>query len=335
MTRLLAPLLAFALLAAACGSNSVDALTDLGLTDEQAKCFTSEYESRGLAIDSILASADNSDLTDEELGAAAEVARLCTGATNDDTTNETTNTDTSGSDDSGSNELGLAPDYQSLDMMERFFVDSIAEQSGDQAAGLCIIGQFREADINLFDLAAAGAEGSDPTGELTSTLFDAMFRCGDELADSDLFSGDAFGDGGFFSGGQGDAADGSEYGDNAELDALWDQCDQGDGAACDELYWTSPSGSAYESFGNTCGNRMDSAPFSCADGQSASADPVGAYGEDPTLDTLYDECSLGDYGACDTLYWDAPLGSQYEAYGSTCANVVEAGTYGNCLTTLS
>ena len=37
----------------------------------------------------------------------------------------------------------------------------------------------------------------------------------------------------------------------------------GDGAACDELYFSSPFGSAYESFGDTCGNRFEDPPFSC------------------------------------------------------------------------
>lgn len=45
------------------------------------------------------------------------------------------------------------------------------------------------------------------------------------------------------------------YGDDPALDALWDQCAAGDGAACDDLYLESPFGSAYEEFGDTCGHR--------------------------------------------------------------------------------
>lgn len=52
------------------------------------------------------------------------------------------------------------------------------------------------------------------------------------------------------------------YGDDPELDALWDACEAGDGAACDELWLTSPFGSAYEDFGGTCGER-DGSPGSC------------------------------------------------------------------------
>lgn len=45
------------------------------------------------------------------------------------------------------------------------------------------------------------------------------------------------------------------YGDDPVLDALWDQCEAGDGAACDDLYWDSPLGSDYEEFGDTCAGR--------------------------------------------------------------------------------
>ena len=45
------------------------------------------------------------------------------------------------------------------------------------------------------------------------------------------------------------------YGDDPELDALYDACAAGDGDACDDLYYQSPFGSEYEEFGNTCGGR--------------------------------------------------------------------------------
>ena len=45
------------------------------------------------------------------------------------------------------------------------------------------------------------------------------------------------------------------YGDDAELDVLYEACRDGDGAACDELFFDSPFGSEYEDFGNTCGGR--------------------------------------------------------------------------------
>jgi hypothetical protein len=45
------------------------------------------------------------------------------------------------------------------------------------------------------------------------------------------------------------------YGDDADLDALYDQCRAGRGAACDTLFDEAPLGSAYEQFAVTCGNR--------------------------------------------------------------------------------
>lgn len=39
------------------------------------------------------------------------------------------------------------------------------------------------------------------------------------------------------------------------------------------------------------------------------------YGDDPYFDRLWDECEAGDYDACDELYWESPIGSDYEQYG--------------------
>jgi len=38
------------------------------------------------------------------------------------------------------------------------------------------------------------------------------------------------------------------YGDDAELDALWDGCAEGAEGDCDDLYWLSPIGSEYEAY---------------------------------------------------------------------------------------
>lgn len=47
------------------------------------------------------------------------------------------------------------------------------------------------------------------------------------------------------------------YGDDPELDRLWDRCKEGEGSACDELFNKSPLGSAYEEFGLSCGQRQE------------------------------------------------------------------------------
>lgn len=49
----------------------------------------------------------------------------------------------------------------------------------------------------------------------------------------------------------------SSYGDDPELDALWDACAARDAAACDQLYSDSPFLSEYEEFGETCGFRVE------------------------------------------------------------------------------
>jgi len=61
-------------------------------------------------------------------------------------------------------------------------------------------------------------------------------------------------------------ADGETYGDNPDLDELWDACEGGDGAACDALYIQSDLGTEYERFGRYCGDRVpetEDPPASC------------------------------------------------------------------------
>lgn len=44
----------------------------------------------------------------------------------------------------------------------------------------------------------------------------------------------------------GDTAAPFSYGDDVNLDALWDKCEEGEMAACDGLFWSAPSDSVYE-----------------------------------------------------------------------------------------
>ena len=123
---------------------------------------------------------------------------------------------------------------------------------------------------------------------------------------------------------RGAIAEYGDYGSNARFDALWDRCAAEDWAACDELYADSPIGSAYEDFGDTCGNRQPADTLIlCTDafgggdtsGQGDSGGEPNAYGDDPYLDSLWDACAGGDVQACDDLYWESPLGSEYESFG--------------------
>jgi actin-like ATPase involved in cell morphogenesis len=42
------------------------------------------------------------------------------------------------------------------------------------------------------------------------------------------------------------------------------------------------------------------------------------FGDDPILDGFYSRCAAGDFIGCDELYFNAPAGSNYEAFGATC-----------------
>jgi hypothetical protein len=76
---------------------------------------------------------------------------------------------------------------------------------------------------------------------------------------------DVYADGG--DDGTTDDIDGSgamSYGDNVQLDALYDQCEDGEFQACDDLYADSAFGSEYKEFGDTCGDRNEPAGY-CVD----------------------------------------------------------------------
>ncbi len=62
---------------------------------------------------------------------------------------------------------------------------------------------------------------------------------------------------------QGSGGEGS-YGSDPDLDELYDACTEGDFASCDQLYLDSPSGSDYETYGDTCGDRNEPSGF-CVD----------------------------------------------------------------------
>lgn len=51
-----------------------------------------------------------------------------------------------------------------------------------------------------------------------------------------------------------------QYGDDAALDLMYDECESGSNAACDNLFDASEIGSEYEDFGATCGGRLPDEP---------------------------------------------------------------------------
>lgn len=324
-------LFALVLFAAACGSDddAEDILVALGLSEDEAACFDREYESRGLDMNEML-TADTDDLSSEELQTVLDVASICSGGTGavsdgDDSSDDTSGGDDDtdgddGSDDTGSDGDGDRRSYDDLTLLEQAFVDGITESGGTTDVGICMLDEFEAAGISILDLAALGLEeDAQPTEDLMA----AIFRCGEELAESGFF--DNAGD--FFS----SPAEGDDYGDNAELDALYDACTGGDAEACDELYWSSPVGSAYEAYGNTCGDRFPDGVLTCVSAMGGEFDSAAmSYGDDPDLDALHDACAAGDLESCDTLYLTSPIGSEYETFGSTCGGTQED-TFGQCM----
>ncbi len=122
---------------------------------------------------------------------------------------------------------------------------------------------------------------------------------------------------------------GQNYGDDQALDLLWDSCSAGDWVSCDDLYYQSGAGTEYESFATSCGGTETDAGGTCASihgmAPTAPADGANAYGDDPALDALYDSCKGGDMVACDSLYDQSPIGSEYETFGDSCGGTRDAG----------
>lgn len=307
MNRLLASLAALVVVASGCGSDgdSTSALEALGFSAAEAACYEDAYDAAGLDISKVL-QAD--DLSAADAAARDDIAAGCDGASGS----------TDDSDDTADAGSGGSLSMEDLSPLERGMVEGMMSEGVSEAGALCVVGAIQEEGVDLGQLLRAG---DDIDAIMSPEMMSVVFSCMDELFDGDSFS---FGD---FRDPDESAAD--AYGDDPELDALWDSCGSGDGAACDELYWVSPVDSEYEAYGNTCGDRIKEGAFSCEDaiGGSAGA-PTGDamfYGDDAYLDGLWDACAEGDGLACDDLYWESPVGSDYEEYGDTCGYMFTEG----------
>lgn len=49
---------------------------------------------------------------------------------------------------------------------------------------------------------------------------------------------------------------------------------------------------------------------------------IYTYGDDPDLDLLWLACQSEDWLACDDLYLESPVGSEYEFFGASCGGIV-------------
>jgi hypothetical protein len=124
-----------------------------------------------------------------------------------------------------------------------------------------------------------------------------------------------------------DSAD--DYGDDPSLDRLWDWCEGGDGASCDELWWTAADGSAYEAYAESCGDRGGGAA------DCINSLPVSDYGESALLDLWYDSCGDGYGLSCDSLYQTDGTAGAYTAFGQTCGERIAAEEEPDCTTVIA
>lgn len=213
---------------------------------------------------------------------------------------------TADTDDTGAERDGT----DEFDAFTQGVIDGIMASGMSRDAAECVVTELDERNVDLLSLAARIDDG-----ELPDELFAATMACGDEI-------GFDLGDTGF-----GDPS-AMTYGDDPELDRLWDGCAAGDLEDCDELYWTSAIDSDYETFGSTCGNSQEPTAGGCADPSDFGG--IDTYGDDADLDLLWDDCAAGDGTACDNLYWTSPLDSGYEAFGASCGDRFDQTTAGSC-----
>ncbi len=109
-----------------------------------------------------------------------------------------------------------------------------------------------------------------------------------------------------------------------ELDGWWEACGGGSARACAQLVLSAPGGSAYASFGWTCGGRTtrdcvltvgdDGSPPALA-GRSPDDPPPG---DDEYLDQLWQRCGAAEAVACRDLATFGTPGSDYERYALSC-----------------
>lgn len=130
-----------------------------------------------------------------------------------------------------------------------FFTDEQAD---------CVVDKLNEAGINPGDLTDQSlGDNEPPAAAIAITTECLMGGLTDEMQDevSDIVED-------IGTGTEADASLGT-YGDDGDLDKLWDGCEAGEMQACDDLYMQSPFGSEYEAFGDTCGERNEPSGF-CA-----------------------------------------------------------------------
>jgi len=307
MRRLLALLTAFLIVASSCGSDNdgTSALEALGFSPDEAACYEDAYATAGLNLSEVW---EVDDLSDEDAATRDQIASDCSGDTSD--TNDTS--DSSDSSDSDSDSDSDALKLDELSAIERILADEMMGDGVSEDGALCMINAIQNEDIDIGELLEAGDDAEEMMGPAMMMI---LFSCMEELFDSESFSFDDLSDD--------ENPDTDTYGDDPELDDLWDYCAEGDLETCDELYLISPFGSEYEDFGSSCGSTREPTYGGCVP-------EATSYGDDAYLDRVHDDCAEGNLYACDELFTISPFGSEYEDFGNSCGGLATEEQFGFC-----
>lgn len=112
----------------------------------------------------------------------------------------------------------------------------------------------------------------------------------------------------------------NEYGEDADLDALWDACASGDMLRCRMLGMRAPANSEYVVFASTCGDTQH-ADTRYGPGVSCWSQSGDTRGTDPSLDALAASCEQGDMAECVNLYLYSEWNTEYSEFGASCGGI--------------
>ncbi len=266
-------LLAFSLVAASCGDDDDTTATGGDSSDDATD------ESDESTDDATDESSDEStdEATDESSDESTDEA---TDESSDESTDEATDdsTDESGGSGGGicdaedavqtlSDELNNnsddLPDPEYFEDLQDVVADLQDADNGDLADDLDVIHE----GLGDFAAISAEADGSSDAADELLLEYEGLEDFGLAISSFEQYAFDECDIGPDL----GDisettiAAPDVEVGDPAEppatddptFEALADDCFAGDGAACDELYFTTPVDSIEEAYGETCGGRLD------------------------------------------------------------------------------
>lgn len=81
-----------------------------------------------------------------------------------------------------------------------------------------------------------------------------------------------------------------------------------------------PSGSETLAFGLAVFSAAEDCGVDLNEVGPTGLQPGFGYGDNPILDSYYDDCAAGSLSACDDLYQQSAVGSDYETFGRTCGD---------------